>query len=227
MTITSRPLLPSLLSRIGVAAAAGLALTASACGFDPEAPSEELANRLRRRVFLDVATTSDVDVSATARSGEPLDVDPTVLGGQAVVRTTEDGWLLLEDLDIALEDVTVPAGTLSPDKPVTFTDLSLRLGTQLSIAPVGGTEKVITGWGEADLLLDWAMVSWHGDVLPLAMRKIEDAPFAVAIELGDDGQIRGAISARVNGVVDTLGELVVLRDLGLDVQSAEGSVAAR
>ena len=208
-------------------AAAGLALITSACGFDPDAPSEDLHSQLRRRAYLDVSTTSDVDVSAMARGGHMLAVDPGVLGGRAVLRMTEDGWLLVEDLDIPLEDVTVPPGTLSPERSVTFTDLSLRLGTQIAIRPVGATEgdSVMAGWGEADLLLDWAMLSWRGDVLPLAMRRIPDAPFAVSVELDADGQLRAAITTRVDGVVDELGELVVLRDLAMDVVSTTATVA--
>lgn len=199
-----------------------LAASAAACGFEPGGAGEDLATQLRRRAFLDVSADSDLAVSATARSGQALAVDPGVLGGQAVLRTTADGWLLVEDLEIPLEDVTVPAGVLA-DRPVTFTDLALRLGTQLAVqplVPLDGDDATLAGWGDADLLLDWSMQSWDGDHLPLAMRRIADAPFAVAIQLDVDGRVHASISTRVDGVVDELGELVVLRDLAVDVVSA-------
>ena len=64
------------------------------------------------------------------------------------------------------------------------------------------------------------MLSWDGqDHLPLAMRRIADVPFAVAVEADADGVLRASITARVDGVVDDLGELVVLKDLAVDVLS--------
>ncbi len=213
--------LPKLLSLVTLA---GTSLGTAACAFEPDGGGGDgLATQLRKRAFLDVSTESDVAVSATARGGQALDVAPSVLGGQAVLRTTEDGWLLVEDLEIPLADVTVPPGVLA-DRPVTFTDLALRLGTQLAVKPLAplDTDAVsLVGWGDADLLLDWSMLSWDGkDVFPLAMRRIADAPFAVALELDADGALHASITARVDGVVDDLGELVVLRDLSVDVVSA-------
>jgi hypothetical protein len=202
---------------------AGVSLGAAACTFEPDGGGGGLAEQLRKRAFLDVSTESDVAVSAASRGGQTLDVAPGVLGGEAVLRTTEDGWLLVEDLSIPLDDVVVPPGMLA-DRPVTFTSISLRLGTQLAVkplAPLDAGDVSLVGWGDADLLLDWAMLSWDGkDVLPLAMRRIADAPFAVAIELDADGALHASITARVDGVVDNLGELVILRDLSLDVVSA-------
>lgn len=221
--IALRTLLPTL-------ALAGLATATGACSFEPDAGGGGgLAERLRKRAHLEVSTASGVAVSATARGGQQLDVAPAVLGGEAVLRTTADGWLLVEELDLPLDDVTVPAGVLSPSRPVTFTDLSIRLGTQLAVrplAPLDPADVSLAGWGDADLLLDWSMVSWDGqDVFPLAMRRIADAPFAVALELDADGVLRASLTAHVDGVVDNLGELVVLRDLSVDVLGATASPA--
>jgi hypothetical protein len=194
----------------------------AACSFEPDPGAGSLSDQLRRRAFLEVSTDSAVEVSAIARGGQPLDVDPGVLGGQAVLRTTEDGWLLVEDLEIPLDDVTVPPGVLS-DRPVTFTDLALRLGTQLAVPldpPLTDDTTALAGLGDADLLLDWSMLSWQGDVLPLAMRRIPDAPFTVVLTLDADQRLHAIINARVDGVVDELGELVVLRDLMVDVRSS-------
>jgi hypothetical protein len=200
-----------------------LVLFTAACGFEPDGGGDSLATQLRQRAFLDVSKESDVAVSATARGGQNLDVNPNVLGGgEAILRTTQDGWLLVEDLEIPLDDVTVPPGMLS-DRPVTFTDINLRLGTQLAVAPLAPIDDesvALAGWGDADLLLDWAMLSWDGqDHLPLAMRRIADVPFAVAVEMDEAGDLHASITARVDGVVDDLGELVVLRDLAVDVVS--------
>jgi len=197
-------------------------LFTAACGFSPEGGGEGLATQLRKRAFLDVSRDSDVAVSATGRGGQNLDVNPSVLGGEAILRTTQDGWLLVEDLEIPLDNVTVPPGMLS-DRPVVFTDIVLRLGTQLAVAPlapIDGETVALAGWGDADLLLDWAMLSWDGqNHLPLAMRRIADVPFAVAVEMDAAGDLHASITARVDGVVDDLGELVVLKDLSVDVLS--------
>ena len=211
--------LTTLLSLLSVLPAV---LFTAACGFSPDGGGEGLATQLRQRAFLEVSRDSDVAVSATARGGQNLDVNPGVLGGQAILRTTADGWLLVEDLEIPLDDVIVPAGMLA-DRPVTFTDIALRLGTQLAVkplAPIDDDDVSLVGWGDADLLLDWAMLSWNGeDHLPLAMRRIADVPFAVAVEMDAAGDLHASITARVDGVVDDLGELVVLRDLAVDVVS--------
>ena len=200
-----------------------LTLFTAACGFDPDGGGDGLATQLRKRAFLDVSTDSDVAVSATARGGQNLAVNPGVLGGEAILRTTQDGWLLVEDLEIPLDDVVVPPGMLS-DRAVTFTDIALRLGTQLAVKPLAPIDEEmvsLVGWGDADLLLDWSMLSWDGkDHLPLAMRRIADVPFAVAVEMDADGALHASITARVDGVVDDLGELVVLKDLAVDVVSA-------
>ncbi|HUQ06239.1 MAG TPA: hypothetical protein VM261_27230 [Kofleriaceae bacterium] len=197
-------------------------LFTAACGFAPDGGGEGLATQLRQRAFLDITKDSDVAVSATGRGGQSLAVNPSVLGGEAILRTTQDGWLLVEDLEIPLDDVTVPPGMLS-DRPVTFTDIALRLGTQLAVsplAPIDDADVSLVGWGDADLLLDWSMLSWDGqDHLPLAMRRIADVPFAVAVEMDADGELHASITARVDGVVDDLGELVVLEDLAVDVVS--------
>lgn len=203
-------------------------LFTAACGFAPDGGGDGLATQLRQRAFLDVSRDSDVAVSATARGGQNLDVNPGVLGGQAVLRTTQDGWLLVEDLEIPLDDVTVPPGMLS-DRPVVFTDISLRLGTQLAVQPLAPLDEEmvsLVGWGDADLLLDWSMLSWDGeDHLPLAMRRIADVPFAVAVEMDAAGDLHASITARVDGVVDDLGELVVLRDLAVDVVGSNATPA--
>jgi len=216
--------LPNVLLTAALGTTLGLlALGTSACSFEPDSGRPDLASQLRKRAFLDISTDSDVAVSATGRGGQHLDVAPSVLGGgEAILRTTEDGWLLVEELEIPLDDVTVPPGTLA-DRPVTFTNLSLRLGTQLAVrpsVPLDDSAVALTGFGDADLLLDWAMLSWDGDVLPLAMRRIADAPFTVALEVDADNQLHAAINAHVDGVVDDLGELVVLRNLAVDVVSS-------
>jgi hypothetical protein len=205
-----------------LATALSATLFTAACGFAPDGGGEGLATQLRQRAFLDITKDSDVAVSATGRGGQSLAVNPNVLGGEAILRTTQDGWLLVEDLEIPLDDVTVPPGMLS-DRPVVFTDIVLRLGTQLAVeplAPVDEADVSLVGWGDADLLLDWSMLSWDGqDHLPLAMRRIADVPFAVAVEMDADGELHASITARVDGVVDDLGELVVLKDLAVDVVS--------
>jgi hypothetical protein len=205
-----------------LATALSATLFTAACGFAPDGGGEGLATQLRQRAFLDITKDSDVAVSATGRGGQSLAVNPNVLGGEAILRTTQDGWLLVEDLEIPLDDVTVPPGMLS-DRPVVFTDIVLRLGTQLAVeplAPVDEADVSLVGWGDADLLLDWSMLSWDGqDHLPLAMRRIADVPFAVAVQMDADGELHASITARVDGVVDDLGELVVLKDLAVDVVS--------
>src|SRR5688572_11768465 len=135
-----------------------LAASLGACAFDGGGVSDgDLDSRLQQRAFLDLASTSTVGVCAFDPDGHELPyVEPSVEGGRAVLRTTADGWLLVEDLEISLDDVVIPAGELGPD-PVVLTDVELRLGTQLEVEPYySGDGAAAWGTGSADLLLDWS-----------------------------------------------------------------------
>lgn len=197
-------------------ALAPLAVTA-ACSFDPQGAAVGLSERLHDRATLAVDPASQLDVTAIARdTSAPL--TPTITGGELVARTTDDGYLLIEKMRLPLADVTVPAGLLGPE-PVTFTELTVRLGTQLAVPVADPLADTIVGVGRADLVLDWAMIQ-GGEVLPLGMRKVSRAPFSVAVAGGDDGPLTVSLTTAVDGPAVQVLEVYQLRDLRLDVVGA-------
>ncbi|MBK9033191.1 MAG: hypothetical protein IPL61_18285 [Myxococcales bacterium] len=194
-------------------------LATAACGFAPTGSDAPLADRLAARARLDVAADGDLAVTAIAR-GQALALTPTIVGGEVVLRTTADHYLLVEDLTLPLADVTVPAGMLGP-APVRFTDLRLTLGTQLSVPiPVDGPLDAIVGFGKADLILDWSLVSDDGAVLPLGMRKAPRTPFTVAITTDLDGRVRADLATHIDGTAIVVTDLAALTDLTLAITSA-------
>jgi hypothetical protein len=199
----------------------GLALTTSACAFDDGGVDDApLASQLGDRVFLDLAATSHVAINAFDGDGNALDyVEPKITGGRVVLRTTGDGWLLVEDLEIQLDDVTIPAGSLA-DQPVYVTDIELRLGTQLAAQPFwAGDGRAVWATGDADLLLDWSWLTPDGDVYPLATQQLGATVFDVAATLDEHDTLTAQVSSSVRGEVHELNGLVRFEDLSIAVDA--------
>jgi hypothetical protein len=204
-----------------------LATSLTACAFDGSGVGEsgDLASQLEGRAFLDLAPTTTVGVCAYGADGNELPyVEPKVQDGRAVLRTTADGWLLVEDLDIQLDDVTIPAGQLGPD-PVVLTNVELHLGTQLAVQPFwSGGGDAAWGTGEADLLLDWALVLDDGTPWALATQRLGAAEFTVGVELTEDGSVVAHVNTAVAGEFHELTGLVTLADLSVAVDAVSPTI---
>lgn len=190
-------------------------------GMDP-ATSTPLRRELGHRAMLDLRADSQVAVSASTQAG-PLDgVSPQIVGGRAVLRATEDGVLLVEDLDVALADVVVPAGTIGDDA-LHLTDVSLHLGTQIASTGDWADDSVI-GVGDADLLLDWSLVLPDGTPYQLATQKLRDQMFTVVVDRADDGALTAHVMTSAAGELRTFANRVTLSDLEVDVVAGRAAV---
>jgi hypothetical protein len=203
-----------------------LLLPAAGCAYDTSGVDDgkKLDHELASRAFLDLAPTSTVGVSAYDSAGQPLPyVEPTVHDGQTVLRTTDDGYLLVEDLDIHLDDVVIPAGQLEPT-PVVLTNVDLRLGTQLAVIPQWSADGMSAyGTGKADLLLDWSLVLDNGNLWPLATQKLGAQDFTVTVELAEDGTVTAQVDALAKGKVDQVNGLFSLDDLQVSVDAVRSA----
>jgi hypothetical protein len=209
-----------------------LAATIPACTFDAGGADADSVTPLRatlgHRAFLDLAGDSRVGVTATGPDGASMpDVTPTVTGGRAVLRSTEDGFVVVEYMNVKLADVEVPAGTFGA-RPITLTDLSLRLGTQVDIdgdwAPSGLS---VTGAGTGDVLLDWSMLLEDGSHYQLATQKLAHAPFDVAVSVDDYGRLTATAWMSADGKLRTFADRVTLSDLSLAVVAERPGVSSR
>jgi len=202
-------------------------LSLTACAFDTGGSSDggALDAQLRGRAFLDLAPTTTVGVCALDGDGNELPyVEPSVSGGRAVLRTTDDGWLLVEDLDVQLNDVVIPPGELGPDA-VVLTNVRLSLGTQIAVQPIwSGDGEATWGTGDADLLLDWALVLDDGTPYQLATQKLGAAHFTVSVTRDANGALSATVDTNVSGTVDQLTGLVTLRDLTVAVDAVSPTV---
>jgi hypothetical protein len=199
-------------------AAAVPACAYDASGVDPDATP--LRTALGKRAFLDLGTDSRVGVTAIGPDGKVMqNVAPDVTGGRAVLRSTEDGFLIVEDLDVKLADVTVPPMTFG--QPIHLTDVRLRLGTQIDEdgdwAPSG---TYVTGEGKADLLLDWSWALDNGTIYPLATQKLSGALFETAVRMDDAGNLRADVWMTQPGEVKRIADTVTLSDLSMAVVAA-------
>ncbi len=201
-------------------------LPMTACAFqDDGVANDSLESQLHQRAFLDIAPSSTVGVVATDAEGEVMPyVEPRVIGGRAVLRTTEDGWLLVEDLEVQLADVVIPPGAIGDDA-ITLTDVDLHLGTQLATEPYWSADgEGAWGTGDADLLLDWSMVTSQGNAYPLATQMLGDADFTIGVRRADDGTITAQVDTAIPGEVHRLSGLVTLSDLSVAVDAVEIAV---
>jgi hypothetical protein len=197
---------------------------ASACTFDGAGLGDEasLGAQLESRVFLDLASSSHVGVNAYDAEGNALDyVEPKIADGRVVLRSSGDGWLLVEDLDIRLEDVTIPAGELA-DQPLYLTDIELRLGTQLAAQPFwAGDGRAVWGTGPADILLDWSWLTSDGDVWPLATQRLGEAEFTLSVTLDEHDTLTAEVATAMPGQVHELTGLVSFEDLSIAVDAVQ------
>jgi len=202
-------------------ASTALAVGASACAFSGAGVEDDsLESQLEGRVFLDLAPSSTVGVCAFNADGQELPyVEPKVAGGRAVLRETQDGWLLVEDLDIVLEDVVIPAGELGA-APIVLTDVELHLGTQISAQPLWSDDgEAAWGAGTADLLLEWSWDLPDGDVYPLATQRLGEAEFKFALHRDEHGVLTAQVDTAIPGEVHKLDGLVTLSDLSISVDA--------
>ena len=212
--------------------ALSLALVVPACAFDSGGATldnaEPLWRDLGHRAFLDLDPSSRVGVTATGPDGAPLaGVAPTVTGGAAVLRATPDGTLLVEDLDVTLDDVIVPAGALGA-QPIHLTDVTLHLGTQIAVdATWSPTGESVAGSGTGDLLLDWSLVLDDGTPYQLATQKLAERPFQVAVREDDTGRLTAAVTMTADGELRQFADSVTLSDLHMAVVAARPGVSSR
>ena len=184
-------------------------------GVDPNATP--IRTELGKRAFLDLGSDSHIGVTAIGPDGQVMpNVAPHVTGGRAVLRSTEDGFLIVEDLAVKLADVDVPADAFG--KVIHLTDLSLRLGTQIDVDGDWDADgRYVTGEGTADLLLDWSWKLDDGTIYPLATQKLQNAQFDTSVREDATGGLTAAVWMTKPGELRNFADRVTLRDLSLAV----------
>ncbi len=213
-----------MLTKTTTIALLAIALGATGCtfdqGYDPAGSPQTLESRLGTREALSLDQTSLVGVGAYDDAGNPLPcLQPSVNGGDAMMRATPDGVLVVEKMTINLSDVVVEPGVVY-DAPINLTDIQLRLGTQLGLDTTWSDDGMsATGTGHADLLMDWAVLSNDGKVLPLATQKLRNVEFDVRATLGDDGLVHAEVMSAVDGRLGGITNHIELSDFSMAVHA--------
>jgi hypothetical protein len=149
--------------------------TLGGCDTAPDGQADDLHQQLLIRNTFGVDQQNQVGLVITDGTTD-ISVESQA-SGIFVVRATDDGFLLMEALDVTLSEVSITDG-------VDLIDLRLRLGTQLAIDPEWNPQSAY-GSGAADLLLDWSMRD-HEAVYALSTQKMKDATFRLEVEQVDD-----------------------------------------
>lgn len=200
------------------------ALTLTGCAFDEgDEPvgEESLYARLGTRAMLVLEPTSLVGVVATDTNGNYLPcMQPTVTNGTAVLRSTKNGLLLVEDLEIELSDLTIPPGVVHSES-IQLTNIRLQLGTQIALEPdwAAGGGLHAGGSGTADLLLDWSVRSDSDQVYPLATQRLRDAEFLVEVGLQPDGSVTAYVATSIEGRIGSFANRIQLSDFSMAVNA--------
>jgi len=196
-----------------------------ACEFDTSGEStgstgSPLHMELLERESLDLKESSLIGISATDNYGNDIPcIHPSVQNGTAVLRTTESGLLIVEDLTINLNEIHITPG-LFGNQDILIKNISLHLGTQLVILPHYGIDgEFATGQGNADLLLDWSFRSNSGNTYPLATQRVRDVEFTVEVKLADDGSIQANVDATIPGLLGSFANRVAISDLSVAVKA--------
>jgi hypothetical protein len=205
-----------------VTAALALALTPG-CVYDEsgvdDAETSPLMHRLGSRAVLTLEDSSHIEITATGTDGQPLPgMAADIAQGRTALRATRDGVIVVEALEIDLSDVVVPPGTLS-ESSYQLTDLRLRLGLQLGVAPEWSADRRhAIGTGTADLLLDWSLVA-DGEVYPMATRKLENTPFQLEVILDEGNNVTARISTSVAGRLSSFLDRILLSDFSMELDA--------
>jgi len=179
------------------------ALTLSACAAqaadDAQPGQDNLKSRLGARETLALERTSSVHMGVRETDAAMDNMSPSVLGGHTTMRATSDGFVIVEALSIDLSDVSIDKQWPSPHT-VELTAIQLRLGSHLAIDAEWVGDRA-TGVGRADLLMDWAMRTDDGEILPLATQRARDVELTVDVRMAADGTISGNVTASVAGQI--------------------------
>lgn len=215
----------SLATILTLATAASLGACTFDETYDEPGVEESMFSRLGARETLTLQPTSLVGVAAYDDDGNALPcLQPSVAGGEAILRTTEDGVLVIEKMTIQLTEVVVEPGVIY-SAPIHLTDIQLRLGTQLAIEPTwADDDNAAEGFGNADLLLDWSVLDKDGDHLPLATQILRRTDFAVNAYQDADGQIRLEVGSTVEGRIGGFAGRIELSDFSMAVKASTAAI---
>ncbi len=194
------------------------------CAFDTGSESSSvptLYQRLGTRETLTLEAPNLVGVAAYDKQGQPIPcLQPNIVGGEAVLRATDEGVVLVEALDIELSDILIEQGVVSETNEIRLVDIQLRLGTPLSVIPEWTNRDTrAVGTGKADLLMDWSLLADNGDRLPLATQRMRDVEFFVEARLRTDHRVTVAVTTAVEGTIWDLGR-IELSDFSMAINAS-------
>lgn len=189
---------------------------------EPE-PAPSLSEALRApaafAVMADAETTAVTLTAGHMPSGASKVVEMPVLGGYIDVHATAGGLLVIDHLAVDLADLEVPAAFAPPDGMV-------LTGIRAHLAGPHGMEAVWSEDGDAafaevavDIVVDWAIRTDNGEVVPLSPLSLADVAVRVAIARQPDGALEVHVSGLEGGAFWSWAGVLELADLSLEISA--------
>lgn len=191
----------------------GAGCTMDTFGTDAPVAREQLQNR----TALQVAT----DASMARVDGREL----AIQAGEVQLELAPDGEVQLASLQVDFGDVTV-----SGEDPVLeglqLTDVRISL-IWPKFGDVEWTQAGDAGFTslEVDLMLDWALVTKTGTVVPLGGQRISDVQIELSFFTAENGTLTATLYGFKPGVVWQWAGLAEMANLEFDVRAHAGGTA--
>jgi len=203
----------------------------AACSLD-RVGSAEVAQHEAPAVLAEVADSEDFDVitsheafgsAVTLTLGGELikapagnfSFDVPVEAGVVQVRSI-DGELVLEQLELHLGDIVVPAQESAPNGLHT-TDLKVTLAQTVAMTThTEGDEVVATA--DTAFQMSWNVMTATGKA-PLADQQLAAIPLTVRLEHDADGELELKVAVAADGSLWQFGELLELQGVGMNLKA--------
>lgn len=158
-----------------------------------------------------------VATAVALRDDRDNTIDFTITEGRIEVQSAAGGRLGLSDLDVTLEDVTIPDSILPPDGLV-LTDLHVTLDAGASgVAEWTADDRRVEVALDVDLALAWSMLR-DGASHPLADVHVSAVPVYLIVER-DGGGLRASLAADRRGRFWSWADTFELRDLSAELSA--------
>jgi hypothetical protein len=206
-----------------------LLFSGSGCGSEnePVPPEATLREDLSRAPVMVSLVTDPPGVAMhstiTPAGGTPAEYDYELgVMGTVTIRADAAGNLLLADLALDVDDLTISMMALPPDG-LTLTDFRVApVETIMATATWSTDGTTVDAQGTGALLVDWGFIDDMGATVPLAQLRVDDVQFVASAVRGADGTLDVEIDATVDGDFFTWASLATLSDLRI---TARGTVS--
>ena len=151
----------------------------------------------------------------TGSGWESGSVALAIAGGDVTLTADADGAIAVENLEVDVESIDLPASVI--DKPSRLDHVRLVLAHPLALATTWRDDDDASAAGELELELDWTLVV-DGNAVPLGAQRLGPIPLAITFA-GTGDAFDAALAIHASGELWRWADLVALSDLSLELRT--------